>query len=278
MARLTPDHLGVCSWSLQPSNTAELLDRLSATGLRRTQLSFTPVVDDEAAWTGVFDALGEAGVAVVSGMIGPYGEDYATLETIKATGGVVPDATWDDNWAMCQRVAQLAQQHRVDVLTFHAGFIPHDPADDVFLKVQQRLGRIADLCADHGLTLLLETGQETAEDLTAFLDTLGKDNVGVNFDPANMILYGKGDPIAALELLMPRVKQVHIKDATATGTPGTWGAEVVVGSGDVDWDDFLSVLAQHRYAGQLVIEREAGDTRVADVKTAAAYIAERLTA
>ncbi len=278
MPRLTPDHLGVCSWSLQPTDPTELLDRVRATGLRRVQLSLTPVVDAPDTWAGLFDALERSSIEVVSGMIGPYGEDYTTLDTIRQTGGVVPDATWDDNWAMCQRVAALAQQHGIEILTFHAGFIPHDPADDVFIRVQQRLGRIAELCADHGLTLLLETGQETAADLTAFLDTLGKDNVGVNFDPANMILYGKGDPIAALEMLMPRVKQVHLKDATAADTPGQWGSEVAVGTGDVDWDDFLTVLSQHHYDGDLVIEREAGESRVEDVRQAAAFISERLCA
>ncbi len=278
MNRLSPDHLGVCTWSLQPTSPDDLLQKLQAIGLKKIQIALTPVVDDPDTWASIFDALKTAGITIVSGMISPYGEDYTSLETIRTTGGVVPDTTWDKNWTMCRRVTEIAEKQGISTLTFHAGFIPHDPASDVFLKVQKRLGMIADDCAAHGITLLLETGQETAEDLTAFLDTLGRENVGVNFDPANMILYGKGDPIAALEMLMPRTKQVHLKDGNASTTPGNWGDEVAVGQGQVDWDDFISVLAQHHYAGHLVIEREAGDARIEDIQTAAAYISERLHA
>ena len=127
------------------------------------------------------------------------------------------------------------------------------------------------LVGGQGIDLVFETGQETAGDLWAFLDHLedrGVTNLGVNFDPANMILYDKGDPIEALRRLLPRVRSIHIKDAVRTDTPGEWGAEAVVGEGQVDWPAFLRVLAEGGYAGDLLVEREWGDDRVGAARTA----------
>ena len=101
--------------------------------------------------------------------------------------------------------------------------------------------------------------------LAALLAALDCPNVGVNFDPANLILYGQGDPVAAVLRLGSSLKQVHIKDARHTQVPGTWGEEVVAGTGDVDWPEFFRALHSVNFTGDLVIEREAGGQRVADV-------------
>jgi len=101
---------------------------------------------------------------------------------------------------------------------------------------------------------------------------IGTHNVGVNFDPANMILYGQDNPIAALRTLGPWLKQCHLKDANRTRTPGTWGEEVVVGAGEVDWLAFFRTLEELKFTGDLCIEREAGNQRVADVRAAKTFI------
>jgi len=124
---------------------------------------------------------------------------------------------------------------------------------------------VADLFATHQIELGFETGQETADTLAAFLTKLNRPNVGVNFDPANMILYDKGDPTAALRVLGPWLKQCHVKDANRTQAPGTWGEEVPVGTGQVDWPAFFHTLNELGFAGNLCIEREAGAQRVADI-------------
>ncbi|MAB72527.1 MAG: xylose isomerase, partial [Planctomycetaceae bacterium] len=100
------------------------------------------------------------------------------------------------------------------------------------------------------------------------LAELGHENVGVNFDPANMILYGMGDPVDAIRLLADHVVQVHAKDATPTETPGTWGGEVPLGTGAVDWNRFLEVVATLDESIDVVIEREAGDAREDDILAA----------
>jgi sugar phosphate isomerase/epimerase len=158
------------------------------------------------------------------------------------------------------------------LVTFHAGFLPHDEKDPSCAKMLGRLSQIADLFGTAGIGLGLETGQETAPVLLSMLQKLNRPNLGVNFDPANMILYDKGDPIEALRSLGQWVRQVHIKDALRTKKPGTWGEEVAVGSGEVDWPAFLSTLAQIGFRGNMVIEREAGTQRVADIRRAREFI------
>ncbi|MCX6928487.1 MAG: sugar phosphate isomerase/epimerase, partial [Verrucomicrobia bacterium] len=163
------------------------------------------------------------------------------------------------------------------LLAFHAGFLPHDESDPNFGKMLGRLSEVADVFADAGVNLGLETGQETAPVLLEVLQKLNKKNVGVNFDPANMILYDKGNPIEALQVLGGWVRQVHIKDAVRTKVPGTWGEEVPVGTGQVDWRAFMSTLNAHNSECDLVIEREAGQQRVADICSARQML-ERIAA
>jgi L-ribulose-5-phosphate 3-epimerase len=122
------------------------------------------------------------------------------------------------------------------------------------------------------MTIGLETGQEAAATMAGFLKKLDRPNVGVNFDPANMILYDKGDPVAALRTLGPWLKQCHLKDAVRTKTPGTWGEEVRFGTGQVDWKAFFQALATVGFKGNLCIEREAGSQRVADIRAAREYV------
>jgi sugar phosphate isomerase/epimerase len=208
------------------------------------------------------------GITIVSGMFGCVGEDYTTLDTIRATGGIAPDATWEQNWTNIQATAALAQQLGLKLVMFHAGFLPHDEKDPNFTKMLRRLAEIADVFKAANIALGLETGQETAADLMQLLRQLKRPNVGVNFDPANMILYDKGNPIAALRTLGPWIRSLHIKDARRTKVPGTWGEEVVVGTGEVDWPAFFTTLRELNYTGDFVIEREAGSQRVVDVRAA----------
>jgi len=268
--------LAVCSWSLQPTSPLDLVAKLQLTGARRVQLALDPLRDDPVGWGETPGRLRQAGMETVSGMFGCVGEDYSTLETIRVTGGIAPDATWEQNWRNIQATASLAQQLKLKLVTFHAGFLPHDPADPDFAKLKQRLVRTAEVFNARGIALGLETGQETADVLSEFLTQLGQPNVGVNFDPANMLLYAKGDPIEALRKLAPWIRQVHIKDARRTRVPGTWGEEVMAGTGEVDWPAFFQALGEIGFAGNLCIEREAGNQRVADIRSAGELV-ERLS-
>lgn len=266
MKKRIRDRLAVCSWSLQPATPTELTERMLETGLSRIQLALDPLRSLPEIWVNLSARLAEAKIETVSGMFGCVGEDYSTIESIRHTGGIVPDSTWDQNWENIQAVADIAKKLRMKLVTFHAGFLPHDPDDAAYGTMVHRLRLVAGIFAAKGINLALETGQETAETLSRFLKDLGRPNVGVNFDPANMILYDKGDPIAALRTLGPWLRQCHLKDATKTQIPGTWGEEVPVGTGDVDWRSFFRALADLNFRGPLCFEREAGTERVSDIR------------
>lgn len=265
----------VCSWSLRAAGPAELAERLRAVGLMRVQLALDPLRRSEA-WADAPRLLAEAGVEVVSGMFGCAGEDYSTLESIRRTGGLAPDATWEENWRNIRANAELAGRMGVALVTFHAGFVSEDAASKEYAKLLDRIGRVADAFAAAGCAIALETGQEDAATLRALLDTLGRGEVGVNFDPANMILYGKGDPVAAVATLGPFIRQVHVKDAVPTATPGTWGREVAAGRGAVDWPAFFAALAQAGFGGDFCIEREAREERTGDIIQARELIARHV--
>ena len=264
--------LAVCSWSLQSASPAHLLDSLKQIGISRIQCALDPIVNDPKVWGDFGNFCQKNGIEIVSGMFGTIGEDYSTLESIKQTGGLVPDGTWEQNWIHIQKAAQLAAQMGLKLVSFHAGFLPHEKSDPSYAKLVDRIRKVVKLYAQSGITLAMETGQETADTLRSFLESLQEPNLGVNFDPANMILYDKGEPVAALKTLAPWIKQCHIKDANRTQKPGTWGEEVVVGTGQVNWSGFFETLADMNFVGNGCIEREAGNQRIVDIKSAQTYI------
>lgn len=268
------ERLAVCSWSLQAGSPAELIDKLKQIGIPRVQLALDPIREKPAVWRNAGEQLRAAGFDVVSGMIGFVGEDYTSMETIHATGGVAPDETWEENWESVPKSAELAARLGIRLVTFHAGFLPPDEKDPAYTKMHHRLELIADVFAAKDIDVGFETGQETAGVLLEFLRKLGRKNVGVNFDPANMILYDSGNPIDALRDLGSWLKQIHIKDGIRTQVAGTWGEEVPAGQGQVPWREFFQTLRELNFTGHCCIEREAGDARVADLCAARRLVEE----
>lgn len=203
------------------------------------------------------ERLDEAGIAVTVVFASFEGESYADIPTVARTVGLVPAATREARLAELQQIAQFARWLGVDVVGLHLGYIPHEPSDPVFSQVVEVTRRACDVCRDLGQNVHLETGQEPADALLAFIQATGRGNLFSNFDPANMILYGSGEPIAALEKLGPYVRSVHCKDAKWASQPGQeWGHETPLGAGDVDIDRFIDTLARIGYEGPLTIERE----------------------
>jgi L-ribulose-5-phosphate 3-epimerase len=263
---IQPYAIGVCSWSLQVKSVPELRVLLDQLGVNVIQIACGD--PHHASWNEGDDmpaAALAAGFDIHAAMIGFPGEDYTTPQTIKETGGFGNPATRPARldtlkWALTRTTAL-----GVDRLTMHGGFIP-DPDDEGRKAFLDTLGEAAALAKAHGITLGLETGQETADLLRRTLDDLQCDNVKVNFDPANMLLYDMGDPLRAVEILGPDIATVHCKDAFRPTTPGEWGREVRLGEGAVNMAGFIDKLKQVGYAGPLVIEREVGNQqeRIAD--------------
>ena len=273
-----PARIGVCSWSWQKSYKG-VAEEMEKAGIKGIHLALGPLIfpDERHGAAEGAEALAFVKEQVKSGkwnlmctMIGTIGEDYSTLETIKKTGGIVPDEHWAKNQEIVTKGAKLTQELGCKYMSLHGGFL--DESDPVaFKKYVERVSWMRDEAKKYGVTIILESGQETAEDLAKFMQAVP--GVGINFDPANMILYAKGQPMEALRTLIPWIKQVHIKDALLTQKPGTWGTEVAWGDGEVGGRMFLSELKALGYKGNYVIEREGGNARVKEINQAK----ERLT-
>jgi sugar phosphate isomerase/epimerase len=265
--------LGICSWSLKPAGMAELVESVRRLGLSHVHLALGKLIflDDKQKHMEM-GHLRASGLTFTAGMIGFPGEDYSTLPRIRLTGGFVPDEFWNVRRQLTLEAGKIAEELGINILTTHAGFIP--PSNHVdYPKLLGRVEELAKSLRQRNILLALETGQEFASELLQFLNDLPGGNVAVNFDPANMLLYGSGDPIEAIATLSRHIRHVHIKDAVASKKHGIeWGTEVPIGTGEVIFDELLLALNKIGYAGPLVIEREAGEDRMADLRSAIEFM------
>jgi sugar phosphate isomerase/epimerase len=203
------------------------------------------------------DQLAEMGVKCTAVFGGFEGESYADIPTVVRTVGLVPEATRHSRLEEMHQIADFAKVLGCDTVALHLGFIPHDSAADGYQDIVGVTRQLCDHCQGNDQFLHLETGQETAEGLLEFIRIVARDNLKINFDPANMILYGTGEPIEALRAVGAHVRSVHCKDAVWSDQPGeTWGAEVALGQGSVDMRAYLTTLQEIGYSGPLTIERE----------------------
>lgn len=272
----TSPQIGFCSWSIQPEGPDDIVKIASSTGIPAVQLALMPLIDEPPKWADTVPRLRDSGITILSGMMATIGEDYSSLESIARTGGIRPDQHWAANLDRAKHIADLAAEHAINLVTFHAGFLPEDTDDPERAKLIDRLGTIGEVFAAVNVRLGLETGQETASTLTSILAEDPLRGLGVNFDPANMILYSKGDPVEALRVLADHVVQIHIKDALPSDTIGDWGEEVIAGTGAVDWPAFFDIVKSELRGTHLVIEREAGADRVEDIGAAKRLIETHL--
>jgi sugar phosphate isomerase/epimerase len=253
-----PLAIGVCSWSLQVKSVPELKQLLDQLGIDLVQIACGD--PHHAAWDEgdrLPEAVHVAGFRMSGAMLGFPGEDYTTPETIRHTGGFGSPATRAERLERFTWALERTRALGLTDLMLHAGFLPEpgDPDRKPFLDTLARVSEMAQGCS---VTVAFETGQETAQLLRQTLDELKCPNLKVNFDPANMLLYDKGDPLEAVEILGPDIRSVHVKDARRTRTPGTWGEEVPLGEGEVNIRAFVQTLKKVGYQGPLCIEREVG--------------------
>lgn len=267
------ERIGVCSWSWRLP-MKEVAREMAKADVKGIHLALGPFIapdrrhgaaEDAAALAFVKEKVAKGEWVLMCTMIGMVGEDYSTLDTIRETGGIVPDRHWEANKKIVTAGARLTQELGCTYMSTHAGFLG-ESNPKALKKFVERVTWMRDECRKYGVELILESGQETAEDLAAFLPRVP--GVGINFDPANMILYAKGQPRAAVRVLAPWIKQVHVKDARTTKTPGTWGDEVPWGDGEVGGEAFLAELEALGYKGNYVVEREAGSDRPGDIARA----------
>jgi sugar phosphate isomerase/epimerase len=202
--------------------------------------------------------LKEMGVTITTVFLGFDGETYESIARTAETVGFVPKETRASRLVESYEIADFAAKLGVSAIGSHIGFVPHDRTSADYKDVVETVRSLCDHLLQNNQELHLETGQEPVDLLMAFMDDVQRPNIFINFDPANLILYGIGEPLEALRMVSSRVRGVHCKDATATtGTPGVdWGCEVPFGTGQVDAEQFLRILHEIGYEGALTIERE----------------------
>ncbi|MBY0372438.1 MAG: sugar phosphate isomerase/epimerase, partial [Bryobacteraceae bacterium] len=195
-------------------------------------------------------------------VFGAYiGEDYADIPTVERTVGFIPAATRAEREARTIALSDFAAELGVPGIACHIGFVPEDEAHPNFVAVRDMVRRICDHAAKHGQTFALETGQEPAATLLHFFKVVDRANLTINFDPANMILYGTGDPIEALGTLAKHVVTIHAKDGDWPDKtkPGALGQEQPLGSGSVGMERFVAKIKEIGYTGTINVEREGTD-------------------
>ncbi len=201
--------------------------------------------------------LGDLNLELTAVFGGFHGESYESIPIVAETVGLVPRQSRELRVREMRNVSDFARLLECNVIALHLGFIPHDAQDSDYHELVAVTRDLCQYAAGNDQSIHLETGQETAEALLQFIEDTGANNLFVNFDPANMILYGTGQPIKALRKLGGVVRSVHCKDARWSADPGrVWGIEVPLGEGEVNITEFLKTLAEIGYEGPLTIERE----------------------
>lgn len=214
------------------------------------------------------DQFAAAGIEISVVFAGFPDEDYTTPETTEQTVGLVPLDRRVRRLEETLAIADFAAALGVDAVGMHLGFVPEASAPD-FAAVVEVARTVCDHCRRHGQYFHLETGQETADELLAFIGAVDRENLAVNFDPANMILYQAGPPLEALDRVGRFVRSVHCKDAAIERRPGQpWSEDAPLGQGDVDIRAFLLKLRDLGYEGPLTIEREFSPDQVGDIRAA----------
>lgn len=205
-----------------------------------------------------------AGITITCVFGGFEGESYADIPTTIRTVGLVPEATRAARVAEMTEISDFAKLLGCPAVGLHVGFVPEDRTSTNYRNLIAATQDLLDHVNGNGQTLHLETGQESADHLLEFIHDVQRDNLFINFDPANMILYGSGEPIAALRKVGHLVRSVHCKDAkwAAPDQRGkSWGTEVALGDGDVGMETYLRTLLERGYTGPLTIEREIAHDR-----------------
>jgi len=256
MATLRPLEVGLMFWG--DHEPLKMIRAVKSLGLRNGHLGFTGAVDLSNLAEVYKKALADEDFTVTAVFAAYDGESYADIPTVLNTVGFIPPATREAREKRTYEVIDMTAAIGVPIFACHIGFVPEDHADPTYAPVRDMVRRICDYCAAKGVTFALETGQEPAETLLHFLEDVARPNLKLNFDPANLILYGTSEPISALKLVGKYVVSVHCKDGNwpDKSKPGTLGTEMPLGEGSVGMGEFIDTLKEIGYTGALTIERE----------------------
>jgi sugar phosphate isomerase/epimerase len=218
-------------------------------------------------------ALDKHGIEATSLVVGGPGKEVYDFYQGPLTIGLVPRETRAARIAHIRNASDFAKQCGIPAVQTHCGFIPENPNDPVYKDTVTAMREVAAYCKRNGQNFRYETGQETPITLVRAINDVGLDNQGVNFDLANLILYGKANPVDAIEVLAPYVQGIHAKDGLWPTNPKDLGEEVPIGTGKVDFPRIIARLKERDYRGAVTIEREiSGPRQMEDVRAAKIFL------
>lgn len=196
-----------------------------------------------------------------------------------STIGVIPPKTRASRIDALRQVSDFAKMVGIGQVQTHCGFIPEDPADPLYPGAVEAIRTVAQHCQGNGQYFLMETGQETPTTMSRMIRDVDMPNLAVGLDTANLILYGKANPVDAVDILGPHIRSVHAKDGRWPTNPNELGEEVLIGKGLVDFRTVFTKLHRLGYTGAITIEREtSGPQQIEDVRQEKIYLERILRA
>jgi len=230
-------------------------------------------VFDEDAVKGLQAALEHYKVEATAVVVGGPGPEIYDFYHGPLTLGLVPQKYRSARIARIKKASDFAKKLGIPAVQTHCGFIPENPNDPVYKATVKAIREVASYCKRNGQNFRYETGQETPITMLRAIQDVGLDNQGVNFDCANLILYGKANPVDAIALLGPHVQGIHAKDGMYPTDPRNLGKEVPIGQGKVDFPRIIRHLNEINYAGAITIEREiSGPQQMEDIRAEKTYL------
>ncbi len=189
------------------------------------------------------------------------------------TLGLVPRQYRAGRIAAIKKTSDFAKLCGITGVQTHCGFIPEDPNNPVFKELVDALREVAEYCRKNGQTFRCESGQETPTTLVRAIREANVEGLGINLDPANLIMYGKANPVDAMDLIGPYVRGVHAKDGLYPTNTKELGREVPIGQGKVNFPELIKRLKAAGYHAPLTIEREIeGTEQKKDILSAKAFL------
>ena len=209
------------------------------------------------------------GVEVSTFWCGYRGERIWNFIDGPRTLGIVPEELRAARTEDLIKGSDFARMLGVSQMATHAGFLPECPSDPQYPGVLDSLRAIATRCRENGQYFLFETGQETPTTILRVIEDVGTGNLGVNLDPANLLMYGKANPVDSLRIIGKYVRDVHAKDGEYPTCGRELGVEKPLGEGSVNFPALIKGLKECGYDGAITIEREiSSEKQLADIKRA----------
>ena len=234
---------------------------------------------------GYINGFTPAVVSQFRGLMEKYEITVTTVEVVRpeplewnflkgpSTIGLVPPKYREARMDALRQVSDFAKQLGVSQVQTHCGFIPEDPADPLYPQTVEAIRSVAKHCQDNGQQFLMETGQETPTTMSRMIRDVAMPNLGVGLDTANLILYGKANPVDAVDILGPHICAIHAKDGKWPTNPSELGEEVLIGKGLVNFREVFTRLHKVGYTGAVTIEREtSGSQQIEDVRNEKVYL------